>query len=271
MHRRITLALALVLPSATFAQGKVEKLTVHSALYDRDRTVWTYTPAGYDAKKAGGYDLLITFDGDEYHAPEAMGVPHTLDSLAAAEAAPPFVAIMIAHTSNAERTADLGNSARYARFLGEELVPWIRQHYNVTRDPHRTIITGSSAGGLGAAYAALARPDLFGNVLAQSPALWRGAEGSNAPPYEYLTALVARSPKRDVRFLVDVGALETSKVLGGSGPVFIDTNRHFRDALLKKGYSVDYTEVPGGVHAMATWRPRFAPDLVRMLAHPPAR
>jgi pimeloyl-ACP methyl ester carboxylesterase len=43
-------------------------------------------------------------------------------------------------------------------------------------DPRRVIVTGSSAGGLAAAYVALMRPDLFGNVLSRSGAFWRGAE-----------------------------------------------------------------------------------------------
>jgi hypothetical protein len=39
---------------------------------------------------------------------------------------------------------------------------------------------------------------------------------------------------------MDVGALETRRALG-SGPVFIDATRRFRDALRSKGYKVVYT------------------------------
>src|SRR5205085_5272 len=119
---------------------------------------------------------------------EFMGMPMLLDSLLAARAAPAFVAVMIDNGGGARRTGELGNSRRYARFLGEELMPWVRSGFNVTRDPRHVVITGSSAGGLGAAFAAFERPDLFGNVLSQSGALWRGAEGSNDAPYEWLTA-----------------------------------------------------------------------------------
>ena len=246
--------------------GTVQALTVHSDLYHSDRDVFVYTPPGYDAKKAGGYPLLVTFDGAAYQSPQYMGLPSILDSLLGASAAPPFVAVMINSASQADRIAELGNSKRYVQFLGDELIPWVRRQWNVTRDPHRTIITGSSAGGLGAAFAAFARPDLFGNVLSQSGALWRGADGSNSAPYEWLTAQIASADKRDVRFLMDVGARETLSVLGGTGPVFIEANRRFRDALLAKGYHVDYTEVPGGVHAPITWRPRFPVDLVTLVA-----
>ena len=88
-------------------------------------------------------------------------------------------------------------------------MPWVRQHWNVTTDPHRTIVTGSSAGGLAAAYVAFERPDLFGSVLSQSGAFWRGNEGSNDAPWEWLTSQYAGAPKKDIRFFLDVGALET--------------------------------------------------------------
>ena len=121
-----------------------------------------------------------------------------------------------------------------------------------------------SAGGLASAYVALERPDLFGNVLSQSGAFWRGPEASNRAPYEWLTTRVRTMPKRDVIFFLDVGALEDHATLGGSGPNFRDTNRRFRDALLAKGYKVSYTEVPGGQYAPVFWRPRLPIGIVAL-------
>jgi enterochelin esterase family protein len=138
----------------------------------------------------------------------------------------------------------------------------VRRGWNVTSDPKRTIVTGSSVGGLAAANVALARPDIFGNVLAQSGAFWRGNEGSNDAPFEWLTSQVATLPRRDVRFLLDVGALETIRAVGGRGPVFIEAVRRFRDALVAKGYRVDYTEIAGAAHAPSYWRMRLPEDIV---------
>jgi enterochelin esterase-like enzyme len=145
-------------------------------------------------------------------------------------------------------------------------VPWVRQGWNVTRDAHRVIVTGSSAGGLAAAYVAFARPDLFGNVWSQSGAFWRGAEGSNGPPWEWLTREVQAAPRKDIRFYLDVGELEDHATLGGSGPNFRDSNRRFRDALKAKGYEVTYTEVPGGNHAERWWRVRLPDGIVALSA-----
>jgi enterochelin esterase-like enzyme len=40
-----------------------------------------------------------------------------------------------------------------------ELIPWLRERYNVTRDPQLTVVGGESAGGTGAVYAALRAQD----------------------------------------------------------------------------------------------------------------
>jgi len=136
----------------------------------------------------------------------------------------------------------------------------------VTSDPRRVIVTGSSAGGLGAAYVAFARPDLFGNVWSQSGAFWRGAEGSNDPPWEWLTQQVRATARKDIRFILDVGALEDHATLGGSGPNFRDANRRFRDALKDKGYELTYCEVPGGNHGEQWWKQRLAYGIVALSA-----
>jgi len=235
--------------------GLVQGFVVYDSSYHRPRRVWVYTPPQYDAKREQPYPLVLAFDGDEYR--DLMPLPRVLDSLHEVGSAPAFIAVLVDDSSSGVRLADLCNAARMPEFLARQLVPWLRKGWNVTRDPHRVIVTGSSAGGLGAAYVAFVRPDLFGNVWSQSGAFWRGAEASNEPPYEWLTAQVMKSPARDVRFILDVGEMENHPTLGGSGPNFRDANRRFRDALKQKGYAVTYTEVPGGNHAPQWWRTRL--------------
>ena len=257
MNRSLTLPIVLcccLVSSPIGAQaGNVTVKVLHSPSLAQDRKVWVYTPSGYDAKGTP-YQLVVAFDGADYVS--TMSLPKILDSLTAAHKIPPMVAVMIDDSSGVVRLRDLANQPDFVSFLGRELMPWVRQQYNVTRDPHKTIITGSSAGGLAAAYASLLHPELFGNVLSQSPALWRGYASSNSPPYEWLTQQYAAQPRRDVRFFIDVGSREIGHA-AGSGPVFIEAVRRFSDALRKKGYPVTYTEIPGGVHAPQTWVTRL--------------
>ena len=245
-------------------RGALEAHVLYDSSYHRPRRVWIYTPPGYDARRAEPYPLILAFDGDEYR--DTMPLPRILDSLVTARRAPAFVAVLVDDSAGPARIADLGNAPRMPAFLAKQLLPFVRRGWHVTTDPHRVIVTGSSAGGLGAAYVAFARPDLFGNVWSQSGAFWRGADASNDAPYEWLTQQVKTSPKKDVRFFLDVGELEDHPTLGGSGPNFRDANRRLRDALEAKGYAVTYTEVPGGNHAERWWRERLAVGIVALSA-----
>jgi enterochelin esterase-like enzyme len=263
--RRLTLLAAAA--SAATAQpaphrtGQLVERTVRSAEYARARRYWIYTSPDYDPAASQPAALLVAFDGGEWID---MRHPAMLDSLRAAGRTPPLVAVLVDDSSYAARLDDLANRAKFARFVVSELLPAVRKEWRVTTDPHRTIVAGESAGGLAAAYLALLHPEVFGNVLSQSGAFWRGAEASNDPPYEWLAGRYAAAPKTDVRFVLDVGTAETVRVLGGAGPVFIDATRRFRDVLLAKGYDVQYTEIPHGVHAPDTWRPRTPVDIVAL-------
>ena len=181
---------------------------------------------------------------------------------------PPTVALLIDDESGAERLADLANQPRFVTLVADELLPWLGGHYRVTRDPARTIITGPSARGLAAAYLALARPEIFGNVLLQSGAFWRGSEGSNDAPYEWLTGQYEAAPRHNIRFVLEVGSTESRGALGGAAPSILNGNRRLRDVLRAKGYQVEYFEVPKGVHAPETWRTRL-PVGLSLLAAPP--
>ena len=240
--------------------GKVEQHTVFDSTYRRPRDVWVYMPPGYDARATTPYPLIIAFDGAEYR--DTMPLPFVLDTLLAAKKAPAFVAVLIDNGESAVRIADLGNAHRMADFLAKQLVPWVQKGWRVSTDPKRVIVTGSSAGGLAASYVAFVHPQLFGNVWSQSGAFWRGPEATNGEPYEWLAAQVKAAPKKPIRFVLDVGALEDHPTLGGAGPNFRDASRRFRDALVAKGYDVTYTEVPGGNHAPQWWKARLADGIV---------
>jgi enterochelin esterase family protein len=141
-------------------------------------------------------------------------------------------------------------------------VPGARGHFNVTSAPERTIVSGYSAGGLAAAYVAFMHPELFGNVLSQSGAFWRGNEGASEP-YEWLTQQLASAPRKELRFYLEVGEMETRKAVG-VGPVFIEANRRFRDALKAKRYPLTYVEAPGAQHEPGHWRSQLGPALVQL-------
>ncbi len=250
------------LPEAGVPAGRFTQYVIFDSTYRRPRRIWIYTPPGY-RERGTPFDLLVVFDGEDYF--NAIPLPYILDTLLAAKKTPPFVAVFVDDSVGQTRVNDLSNSSKFAGFVGRQLVPWVRKNWNVTRKADRSIVAGFSNGGLGASYIAYRRPDLFGNVYSQSGAFWRGNEGGSNPP-EWLTSQYAAEKRKAIRFVLDVGDQETERVLGESGPNFIETNRRFRDALLSKGYSATYTEVLNGVHSEANWAPRFPFGLLALTA-----
>jgi len=252
-------------PRAPAAARRLELVTLFDSVYRRNRRVWVYAPNGYDPRATAPYPLVVAFDGAEYR--DTMPLPLILDTLLATGKAPAFVAVLVDNSEGSTRIQDLGNATKIVEFLGRQVIPYVRARWHVTTDAKRVIVTGSSAGGLAAAFVAFRRPDLFGNVLSQSGAFWRGAEASDGPPYEWLTAQITQNPKRDVRFFLDVGEVEDHATLGGSGPNFRDANRRFRDVLTAKGYEVAYAEIPGGQHGPAYWMTRLPVGIVALTSH----
>jgi len=165
------------------------------------------------------------------------------------------------------RNEELSCNVAFADFLAKELVPWVRQNYRVTADPNRTIIAGSSLGGLAASFTALRHPAIFGNVLSQSGVYSASPTNENSENWEeseWLTRQFVTSPKLPVRFYLEAGLLE-SVLKPGLGTVSsLAANRHLRDVLVAKGYTVHYREFNGG-HDYVNWRGTLADGLLLLI------
>jgi enterochelin esterase-like enzyme len=98
------------------------------------------------------------FDLEEYRKGAIIPTPTILDNFFAEKKIPPTVAMIV---GNVHRFQELACNPKFADFLRQELVPWVRTRYPATTDPQLTAITGSSFGGLTAACAAIRYPETF--------------------------------------------------------------------------------------------------------------
>lgn len=242
--------------------GSLSEEEVESKVLKSRRWAWVYTPAGYDPKRKAPYPVLVCFDGATYSAPEGIPVPIILDNLIAQKKIPPMMAVLIKQNPQPQRNIELSNNPEFVDFVADELLPAVRQKWRATADPAQTIVCGFSAGGLASAFAAFRRPDVFGNVLSQSGALWPGQTRDN-PQHEWLTRQFESSPKLPTRFVLQAGIVEvvTTPL---SGPSILEGNRHLRDVLSAKGYEVYYSEVAGG-HEPLSWRGGLAEGLIQLM------
>jgi enterochelin esterase-like enzyme len=237
--------------------GRVEAHRVPSAALAEARRVWVYTSPGHAADGPPAR-LVLLFDGWHYVSPFAT--PTILDNLAAAGRLPPLVAVMVDNPPRT-RARDLRADPAFEAFITRELLPWVHARVRAATDPAAVVVGGASAGGLAASALALAHPDRFGNVLAQSGGFWWSP--GDDPEAEWLARQVAVRPRVPVRFYLNVGLLETSPTPGGR-PSRLVAVRHFRTVLHAKGYAVQYAEFMGG-HENICWRATLAEGLLALL------
>ncbi len=253
-----------MLKNARRPEGKVETRQIRSEIQKLDRSISIYTPPGYQPNGPPNR-LLVLFDGEDYLSP-ANAMPVTMDNLYAASRIPPTVAVLVSNVRG-RRLEDLVANPAFADFMGKELIPWVRANYNITHDPAQTVVGGFSAGGLAACYMALRYPNIFGNVLSQSGAVWWSPEQgiANRDPINepnWTARQFLASPKLAVKFYIEAGAFEADH--DGTGGDILEASRQLRDVLLAKGYEVHYHQFVGGHDGLSS-RGTLADGLIALL------
>ncbi|MGE5242988.1 MAG: alpha/beta hydrolase-fold protein [Betaproteobacteria bacterium] len=243
----------------TFTQHSIQSAHLTMA---NPRNVWVYTTPGAVPQRP---NVLILFDGNTTYQRRIPTVA-ILDNLFAAHRIGPTVAIFVDNGAQA-RQVDLNFSDPFLSFLTDELLPWAQRQYHFTATAARTALGGDSLCGLFGAYAALRRPDVFGEVLGQSAAFQFNNSHSvvdgQAP--EWIVRQFQQSPKLAVKFYLEVGLME-DRSSAGSNVTLLSSNRRLRDVLTAKGYAVEYREVYAD-HNPVHWR-RTLPDALMQLLPP---
>ena len=239
-----------VAPRPGAAEGTLARHELASRILGNQRPIWIYRPAGA-APKA----LLVLFDAHAYR--QNVPTPRIMDHLAADGLIPPTAVVLVANPHPEARAAELPPNPAFARFLDEELMPWVHAQ-GLAQPPEATVIAGSSYGGLASAYAGLVLPHRFGRVLSLSGSYWW------APPGElpgWMMRAYAEAPPRPVRFYLDAGRYEGAR--GGQDGI-LETNRHLGDVLRAKGYAVIQREHATG-HDYLHWQGALGCGLVALL------
>jgi enterochelin esterase-like enzyme len=213
-------------------------------------TAQVYLPPGF-RRDGEAYPLIVVLDGTAYTT--TIPSPAILDALIASGRIKPVVAVFLETSSG--RANLLSCSRPFSDVLATDVVPRVRSSYHAGLGARDTAIGGSSLGGLASTCAAIAHPDVFGNVLSQSGSYWWTPD---AEP-EWVTRQLRQMPAPPVRFFLEVGAMEI--------PEQLDTNRRVRDALIAGGATVTYREFNGN-HSYFPWRAGFADGLVWLFSGP---
>lgn len=233
--------------------GTIERLRLTSPILGNEREIVLYRPAGY-VPGAADNGLLLLFDAEFYV--DKADITALLDNLNHSRRIPSTAAIIVANPSNEARATELPPNPGFLRFLDQELMPWARDH-GIAAASERSVVAGSSYGGLAAAHAGLNLPHWFGNVHSQSGSFWWAPSGTEP---EWLTRQFAQRAKVPVRFHLEAGLFESG------GKSILETTRHLRDVLMAKGYDVRHREYASG-HDLAHWRSTLGTGLVDLIGY----
>ena len=187
-------------------------------------------------------------------------------------------AIISVYGENAFYVDNASPSGKYARFIGEEMVDYVRKTFGLAMKPEDTYITGISMGGYGAIRTALAHPDVFGKVGAESSALiihsiahMKPGEDNGMSNYAYYNYLFgdletieesSANPEVLIREILREGKkMPEIYTCCGTDDFLIEPNRAFDRFLTEAGVPHVYEEGPGG-HDVVFWN-EFTPRVMK--------
>ncbi len=258
--------------------GEVQEYISNSEILDIKRKILVYTPPNYQITDSP-YHFLILFDGVLFE--ECAKVSSTLDNLIADEKIPPLLAIMVENfipTNTMVRSYELPPNPKFMDYIIKELLPWMHENFNITKEPLKSVIGGASYGGIASTFIAFKHSEIFGNVLSMSGTYswypgdkdwqqrienvegfeqWWSDDDEKEP--RWLARQFNQSERLPLKFYIDVGVLEVDDPTG----LFL-SNRHFHTLLQSKGYPVHYMEFLGG-HDFVCWRGSIADGLIYLI------
>lgn len=167
-------------------------VVLHSKILNEDRRLYIYTPATVSSAgaPAGPYPVMYLLDG-EYQIQLVAGL---VDYLSRSQRELPPMMVIGIDNNHYDRERDLtpthsdkadpvskpdtsptavtrtsGGGENFLRFVREEVMPYVEQHYSTA--PFK-VISGHSLGGLLSLYSLVSHPDMFNAYIAISPSVW---------------------------------------------------------------------------------------------------
>jgi enterochelin esterase-like enzyme len=233
-----------------------------SKILKNERDLIVYLPPGYEEQSERRFPVLYLQDGQNLFDGATAFIPgmdwqvgQTADHLIGSGAVEPLIIVGV-YNLGKERIREYtpsrmpklggGSGNRYAKFLVEELKPFIDFEYRTMGDAANTGLGGSSLGGLVSLYVGLKFSQVYGKVAALSPSVWWNQR------VMHRFAATVRIGTRP-RIWLDIGTAE--------GQQIVRDVENFHDVLLQKGWQQDadlhFELVEGAEHNEAAWASRI--------------
>lgn len=223
-----------------------EEQRVPSTFEQRGYDLRVFLPPGYDENTLQRFPVLYMQDGQNLFFPaqapqgKHWRVGETLKLLDSMCLVRQVIVVGIYPRERMEEYTHPGYE-RYARFLAEELKPWVDAHYRTLPEARHTAVMGSSLGGVVSLHAAWAHPGAFGQV---------GAMSATFGYRDDLLERVLADERRGLRIYLDSGWPHDN----------YEATRSMAAALRRRGWcegrDLCYLAFPEGRHEESSWAAR---------------
>jgi predicted alpha/beta superfamily hydrolase len=242
-----------------------------SKILGNRRDILVYLPRGYRHLARRRYPVLYLQDGQNvFDAATSFsgvewGVDETAERLIKENLIEPLIVVAIANTGEQRineyaptrgvidtkakrKKRSKGLARKYARFLIDELKPYIDRKYRTNPDAEFTGLGGSSLGGLVTLVIGILYPEVFSRLIVMSPSIW----WDDFAIYRLVDSIEQKPP---LKIWLDTGTAEPGW----------EQARELLNRLLEKGWKlqkdIQYMEAQGGDHSEAAWAARVEPAL----------
>jgi predicted alpha/beta superfamily hydrolase len=229
------------------------------------RDLIVYTPPGYEEQQWRRFPVLYLHDGQNLFDGATSFIPgqdwhvgQTADDCIQNGKVEPLIIVGMYNTKARIREYTPthvpklggGRADRYAKFLLEEVKPFIEREYRTLTGSQYNGIGGSSLGGLVSLYLGLKHSRMFGKIAALSPSVWW-----NQFVIHHFAQAATVEPRP--RIWLDIGTREGQRI--------VQDVEKFRDVLFEKGWKLgedlQYERIEGAEHNEAAWAQRVGPFL----------
>jgi enterochelin esterase-like enzyme len=250
--------------------GRLTHDVMTSRLLAQDRELLIWLPPAYSRESDHRFPLVILHDGDSIFDP-ALSQPSGID-LAADEWAsmlarrgmmPESIVVGVRHPEgfspeditlrDYELSPELGGEG-YSRFVAQELVAHMDQHYRTIASPTSRILGGVGLGALNAFHTVLQHPGIFGGIACLSTSFEDVSQSlpENCPALRLLEKTSALDISLRMHF--DFGDQEIDECYEGY--------HHILASLLEskgwtQGREFQIQRIPGAGHTPISWRTRL--------------
>lgn len=236
-------------PDPEARPGRLKELILESKHLKGPKKTTIYFPARFRPTRR--YPLLVAHDGTDYLRFSALKT--VMDNLIDRLEIPSMI---VALTDPDQRLREYGNNEAHARYIVEELVPYLEGELPLQRDPRARCLMGASFGAVASLSTAWRYPGFFGRLLLQSGSfaftdIGEHNRGSTFDPVvDFVNSFRENPTAVSERVFVSCGIYES----------LIYENRSLVPLLQSTEMDVRYVEARDG-HNWENWRDRLREGL----------